>query len=148
QELPVPPPAGGAGPRDAGALAGSANPYVASLINSWEESRPSGTSLLGDLTGIDLNDYLTQRSWLRDTSEPLLLVLDQFEEILTHDPQDRARKWEFFRQLGVALQNRDRWAIIAMREEHIAGLDPYLHLLPTRLAARYRLELLGEDTAR
>src|SRR5688572_29096588 len=35
-----------------------------------------------------------------------------------------------------------------MREDYIAALDPYLSLLPTRLRARFRLDLLGERAAR
>ena len=130
------------------AVTGAVNPYVASLIYTWEEERPKDTPPLADLTGIDLNGYLTQRSWIRSDPRPVVLILDQFEEILTRDQQDWNAKGEFFRQLGLALQNRERWAVIAMREEHIAGLDPYLDLLPTRLATRYRLELLSREKAR
>jgi WD40 repeat protein len=124
------------------------NPYVSSVLSYWEEGRPEGTEPIDDLHGIDLNGYLTQRSWIRDNPASTLLVLDQFEEILNQNGRDRGARIEFFQQLGAALQDRDRWAIIAMREEYVAGLDPFLDLLPTRLATRYRLSLLDTETAK
>jgi hypothetical protein len=35
-----------------------------------------------------------------------------------------------------------------MREDYIAQLDPYLGAIPTRLASRYRLDLLGPSAAK
>ena len=77
-----------------------------------------------------------------------MLIFDQFEEILTVDPTDRAAKEAFFAQVGAALRDRHRWALFAMREEYPAGLDPYLRPMPTRLSTTFRLELLGEEAAR
>jgi len=127
---------------------GVVNPYAASLIHYWEEARPEDIRPIDDLGGIDLAGYLTQRSWIRNDPGPKVLILDQFEEILTRNPLDRDARHEFFRQLGLSLEDRNRWAVIAMREEHIAGLDPYLDHLPTRLETRYRLDLLTHETAR
>ena len=76
-----------------------------------------------------------------------VLIFDQFEEILTLDPTDHERKIEFFTEVGLALRDRRRWAIFVMREEFLAGLDPYLRPLPTRLTNPYRLELLPVDSA-
>ncbi len=76
-----------------------------------------------------------------------VLIFDQFEEILTLDPTDHARKAEFFTEIGLALRDRRRWAVFVMREEFLAGLDPYLRALPTRLTNPYRLELLPVDSA-
>jgi WD40 repeat protein len=77
-----------------------------------------------------------------------LLVLDQFEELLTLDPSDEAAKREFMQQLGVALKDPDRWAVFAMREDYLAALEPYLPAIPTRLSATFRLDFLGRDAAR
>ena len=76
-----------------------------------------------------------------------MLIFDQFEEILTVDPTDRAAKEAFFAQVGAALRHRQRWALFAMREEYPTSLDPYLRPIPTRLSTTYRLELLGEGAA-
>jgi hypothetical protein len=74
------------------------------------------------------------------------MILDQFEEILM-DPTDWAAKEKFFAQVGVALRDRRCWALFAMREDYLAGLDPYLRLIPTRLGTTYRLELLNKSAA-
>ena len=76
-----------------------------------------------------------------------LLIFDQFEEILILDPGDDEIKREFFRELGRVLAERDRWALFSMREDYIAGLDPYLEDLPTRLHTRMRLDLLSPKAA-
>ncbi len=86
---------------------------------------------------------------------PFLLVFDQFEEILTVDPTDQQLKVEFFTQLGTVLQRlrdphgppgageqMDRWALFAMREDYIAGIEPYVRPVPTRLQTTFRLERL------
>jgi WD40 repeat protein len=76
-----------------------------------------------------------------------VLIFDQFEEVLIADPTDRDAKIAFFEQVGAALRDRRRWALFSMREEFVAGLDPYLRTVPTRFATTYRLELLGRETA-
>ena len=37
--------------------------------------------------------------------------------------------------------------VVCAREDHLAGLDPYRLLIPTRLSDRLRLELLGAQAA-
>ena len=81
------------------------------------------------------------------TFRPLLLVFDQFEELLTLDPTDAAAKAEFMRQVGEALQNQGRWALFGIREDFLGALEPYLPAIPTRLAATYRLDLLRAEAA-
>jgi WD40 repeat protein len=75
------------------------------------------------------------------------LVFDQFEELLTLDPTDDEAKREFLRQVGAALRDGDRWALFAMREDYVGALDPFLPLLPTRLAVTFRLDLLRREAA-
>lgn len=76
-----------------------------------------------------------------------VFIFDQFEEVLTADPTDRAAKHAFFQQVGAALRHPDRYALFSMREEFPARLDPYLRHLPTRLNTRFRLELLSVASA-
>lgn len=123
-----------------------ANRFVVSLMLCLEEERPAGERLpLGELGQMTLDRYLDR---LRpEGGGSVALILDQFEEILTVDPLDRPSKTGFFDQLAQALRSRDRWALFAMREEYVAALEPYAKALPTRLATRYRLELLGPEQA-
>ena len=73
----------------------------------------------------------------------IVLIFDQFEEILTVDPADRDAKADFFAQVGETLRHPDHYALFAMREEFLAKLDPYLRHVPTRLSTTFRLDLLG-----
>lgn len=125
-----------------------ANRYVLSLLLSLEETLAGDEQMpLDELAGLGLRDYVDHRFAAKDEAGGLVLIFDQFEEILTVDPTDRAAKAEFFEQVGQALRNRRRWALFAMREEFVAGLDPYLLALPTHLSSTYRLELLGARAA-
>jgi hypothetical protein len=123
------------------ANAPEANRYVRSVLLDLEmagaESEPRAS--------LTLDAYFSSGS---ADGKPQALILDQFEELLTLDVTDLGAKAEFCRQLGLVLQDRNRWALVAMRDEYIGALAPFLHLLPTRLANRYRLELLSPDAAR
>jgi hypothetical protein len=125
------------------------NRYVFSLLLSLEEALPPEQRMpLSELSALTLGEYLDRR---QDGDEAVgtVLIFDQFEEILTLDPIDRELKLEFFAQVGAALRDRRRWALFAMREEFIAGLeDPYLRPIPTRLRTYYRLGLLAPQYAR
>lgn len=79
---------------------------------------------------------------------PVLLVIDQFEELFT----GHADKWEqrtaFFRQVRSVLQAAPQLhLLLVMREDFVASLDPYLRWLPGRLPARYGMERLGPEAA-
>ena len=132
--------------------ANAANRYVLSLLLSLEKDLPEAQQThLTELGGLGLSDYLDRLAPSETTEwHGDVLIFDQFEEILTVDPADQAGKTEFFEQVGKVLRDRNRWALFSMREEFIAGLDPYLRAIPTRfdIGHRYRLDLLGLDAAR
>jgi WD40 repeat protein len=134
------------------------NPYLGTVLGRLVQSDPareairsspetSSSAAISTDLGDNLGGYLESAPWIVADSRPKLLIFDQFEEILTHDPEDIERKREFFSQLGRALKDKNLWAIFAIREEFLGSLDPYLHHLPTRLATRYRLELLPRNRA-
>ena len=134
-------------PADAPSL--SANRYILSLLLSLEEDLPAEQQMpLAELASLTLSEYLDRQPAAGEGPERIALIFDQFEEILALNPADRAAKAEFFAQVGEALDHPRRWALFAMREEFVAGLDPHLNALPTRLSTRYRLELLGLDAAK
>lgn len=129
-------------------LPSTTNRYILSLLLSLEEGVPDERRLpLAELADMTLPAYLARREDEAGESGRLILIFDQFEEILVY-PTDQDAKEEFFRQVGDALQDRRRWALFSMREDYLAGLDSFKSLLPTRLRATYRLDLLGEDAAR
>jgi hypothetical protein len=128
----------------------SANRYVLGALLSMDGARPAERQIpIAELAALSLDAYLTRRAGEeRFKGKPMALVFDQFEEILHLDPTDVGAKEEFFDQVGLALRNRDRWALFAMREDYVGALEPYLRRLPTRLRTTFRLDLLGEAAAR
>lgn len=122
------------------------NRYVYSVLCAWEEAKPEPERLPPPvLAGLTLSDYLTTHIHLEQPA--IVLLFDQFEEILTVDPMNKDAKTEFFEQVGRALRDKSRWALFSMREDFIAGLDPYLRPIPTRLSNRFRLDLLALEAA-
>lgn len=118
------------------------NRYVLSALVSLEE----GKRMPAELAGMDLATGLAAgEAGREDRSE--VLIFDQFEEVLTADPNNRAAKAAFFAELGAALRSPRRWAVLAMREDYVASLSPYARAVPTRLKAMFRLDLLDVEGA-
>ena len=117
-----------------------------STLLSLEEAQSRESQLpLDELVTMTLGDYLAHR---HADVDGLVLIFDQFEELLTADSTDVEEKAAFLDQVGAALRDRGRWALFSMREDWIAGLDPFTRAIPTRFANTYRLDLLGEAAAR
>ena len=76
------------------------------------------------------------------------MILDQFEEILTTHRDRWQEAQGFFLQLEEALRGMPTLGVVlAMREDHLAGLDAYAPLLPKRLRPRFRMELMKREDA-
>ncbi len=122
-----------------------ANRFVYATLLSLEEARPAETRFEPDeLAAMSLLDYVARRP---PPEAEELLVFDQFEEVLSLDPTDRTSKQAFFAQLGTLLEDPQRWALFAMREDYLGALKPFLLPIPTRLSATYRLDLLQAGQA-
>jgi WD40 repeat protein len=123
------------------------NRYVRSCNLGWEyaldaaKRRPDA-----DLSAMSLADYVASRP-RQNESGSLVLIFDQFEEVLTADPLALDARQEFFRQLGALLRNPSIWAVITLREDYLAAFDPYAELVPTHLRNRFRLDLFSRDAA-
>ena len=124
------------------------NRYVLSALLSLEEGLPTALQRpLSELAGISLAQYLAEWPDLDNRPGNEVLVLDQFEEVITADPVDHEVKTAFFADLGATLRDRSLWALFSMREDFVAELDPYVRYVPTRLTTRFRLDLLTVDQA-
>jgi WD40 repeat protein len=124
------------------------NRYALSALLSLEEGLPAAEQLpLSQLGMLSLGDYLARREASLGAHDGVLLVFDQFEEILTADPTDVAAKEQFFAQLGAALTARHRWALFAMRDDYVGAIEPYLRPIPTQLGSRFHLDLLEVKAA-
>lgn len=126
--------------------AGNVNRYLLSALLSLDKTRAAAEQVsLAALSKMSFAQYLDNS---KTNGKARMLIFDQFEELLTVDPTDQSAKDEFFEQVGTALRNRELWALFSMREDYLAGLDPFLRRIPTRLATTVRLDLLGHDASR
>lgn len=77
-----------------------------------------------------------------------VLVIDQFEEIITSHGERWQEREAFFRQLNQALlDDPTLWVVLSLREDYVAALDPYAELLANRLRARFYMERMGVAAA-
>lgn len=77
-----------------------------------------------------------------------VVTFDQFEEIFTLHPERYKDRLDFFAQIGEALkQDPFLRVIFSMREDYIAEVEPYIHVLPQNLRTKYRLERLRKSNA-
>jgi hypothetical protein len=79
---------------------------------------------------------------------PRVLIIDQFEELVTTNTAFWPQRGDFFSQLAEAMRlDKQLWVVLTMREDYVARLDPYLYLLPDRLRHRYHMERLARPAA-
>ena len=79
---------------------------------------------------------------------PHVLILDQFEEIITTHPTRWMQRRLFFEQLAQAMADDPLlWVVLVVREDYVAALEPYAPLLPNKLRARFYMERMGVDAA-
>ena len=129
--------------------AAGANRYVLSALQGFEKGIPSELRRpVRELAGQTLAGYLAQRPRRPEAPDNAVLIFDQFEEVLTFDPLAIEAKQRFFDQLGELLRNPRVRALLVVREDYLAQLDPYAHQVPTHLKHRFRIELLGLKGAR
>ena len=119
------------------------NVYVAATLLNWT----SKTN--GQPTPDSLKEFLKTRPRAKDSRGrryPRGVFFDQFEELFTVYPEFWEQRTEFFEQLVEAVEDDPHLhVVLALREDYLAHLDPYLDLLPR--VTRFRLERLGRDAA-
>jgi len=132
-----------------GNVSGGGNPFTLSVLSylGGGAEAPEGATLASHLAPAGVAETAPRES---DQPRPRVLILDQFEEILNPgpSPEYREARRDFFAQLGEAIQGDPLLRVLfVLREDRIAGLDPYAHFLPNRLRARRRMEHLSREQA-
>lgn len=111
---------------------------------------------LARLTSLDgIHYYFDEQADLSAAGEsdeypqtPYVLIIDQFEEIITHHPDRWPDREQFFVQLAEAMRRDPMlWVVLTLREDYVASLDPYASLLPGHLRARFYMQRMSHEAA-
>lgn len=135
-----------------------ANIYVFNLLRSLMQ-QDVGVDVLARLpldqflAGLKRNErgYFYDHAPVNNANIPKqrrALIIDQFEEIFTTHPEAWEKREDLFAQVAQAMENDPYlWVVLVMREDYIAYLDPYAHLLPNGLRVRYYMQRLSREAA-
>ena len=116
------------------------NIYTFYTLLSWagEDADPH------ELSAQTITSYLEAHPLIEDEfgyEKPRLLIFDQFEEIFTAYPARWFEREGFFNHISRALEEDPMLRVVfSLREDYVAQLDPFAHLLPKNLRNRFRLE--------
>ena len=79
---------------------------------------------------------------------PHILIIDQFEEILTVRPDRWRDREEFFQQLNQVMEEHSTLhVVLTFREDYLAALETFLPLLAVDVAPHFYLEQLDRSAA-
>jgi hypothetical protein len=83
-----------------------------------------------------------------DDQSIFVLLIDQFEEIITTHPGSWQDRDDFFRQLNEAMAaDPSLWVVLTLREDFVAGLDPYAHLVFNNMRSRFYMQRMKAEAA-
>lgn len=120
------------------------NRFVWSAAMGLEEELPDAMRRQAeDLAPLSLAESVSSRRRRKGAPPEILLVFDQLEELIRVDPFGIPEKQDFFDQLGELLRDPMIWALLVLREDYLAPLDPYCRRVPTHLKNRYRIDRLS-----
>ena len=79
---------------------------------------------------------------------PYILIIDQFEEIVTSHAERWSDRNDFFRQLDRAMSaDPNLWVVLTLREDHLAALEPYADLVTDKFRAQFYMERMDHRAA-
>jgi hypothetical protein len=128
------------------------NIFVYHALQYWAAKLPSDQSIK-DHAKATLSEFLkplvAAPAAEEETSPPLIVIFDQFEEFFTTNQHRWQERRPFFDQLAQALHDLPTMKVVlVMREEYIAQLEAFAELLPEKLRPRMHLERLRGNSAR
>jgi tetratricopeptide (TPR) repeat protein len=114
------------------------NPYTFGLLLSWAPDVPPA-----ELAEETVSGYLRKRSEKHDRYGdplPVLVAIDQAEELFSGPPQMRRFVAPFIEELALALREHpDLRLLVSLREDYLAAILPFEHFLAGRARMRSRL---------
>ena len=128
------------------------NIFVYHALQYWAATLPNGQSIK-DHAKTTLSEFLkplvAAPAAGEESSPPLIVILDQFEEFFTTNQHRWQERRPFFDQLAQSLHDLPTMKVVfVMREEYIAQMEPFAELLPEKLRPRMHLERLSGNAAR
>lgn len=79
---------------------------------------------------------------------PHVLIIDQFEELITSHPTRWPEREDFFRQLDQAMADDPLlWVVLIFREDYLAAIEPYAPLLTGKMRARFYMQRMDHVAA-
>jgi hypothetical protein len=130
------------------------NMYMFNILQSLKPDadpeilkKQSLSSFLKRYAEAPLSSFLNQDPSSNNT--PRIIMFDQLEELFGFYPENwHQQRQEFFGQVAEALNEDNMLRIVfIIREEYLAHISTFAHLLPGRLRARFRIERLRKDAA-
>lgn len=124
------------------------NIFVFNALLSWAGPESDPASVASQAFGSFLLNvpYSSDEQGLR---LPRLVIFDQFEELFSLYPGRWQERTGFFQQVADSFKLDPLLRILfVMREDYLASMDSYAHLLPDQLRNRFHLELLNARSAR
>ncbi len=110
------------------------------------------TDFLAHLISPDGERYLYEPNLPTESqgyvTAPHVLIIDQFEELITTHSEHWPEREDFFRQLDRAMADDPLlWVVLSFREDFVAALEPYAHLLTGKMRARFYMQRMGYEAA-
>ena len=133
------------------------NIYVFNLLLSLDQSDQSPERLAHLSIADFMEDLINEKDETsgdppendgEDEAPIHVLMIDQFEEIVTHHPHRWQERELFFKQLDEAMnRNPKLWVLLCFREDYLAAMDPFAPLLTDKMRSRYYMQRLSRDAA-
>ena len=77
-----------------------------------------------------------------------MLIIDQFEEIVTTHATRWPERERFFDQINEALEDDPQlWVVLSMRSDYVPEIERYTPQLPNFPFVRFAMERMGEAAA-
>jgi len=122
--------------------------FVGNLLQQWNTLTPTQAKYKKkELSKLKLKDFSERLISLAGENLPVL-IFDQFEEAVTSFlPADDTALRNLFEDLGELLEDRRIWALFAMREDYLGGIEPFREYIEGGLRERQRLDFMTQLTA-
>ena len=123
------------------------NFYTFNTLQSWVDKDFD----LRRLARTTITDFLKEFKFTSENGPlptPHVIIFDQFEELFSTFHERWEDRKEFYNQVANALIADSLLRVMfVIREDYIAQLEPFTHLLPEKLRTRYRLQCLKRNAA-